>query len=132
MTASIIAVLQLTTALTGYFNDVRNATSEQERVAVEASNLCGLLTSLRFRVAAARFDEPWFNQVKMLGIKHGPLDQLKDILETMVEKISTSRKRDHIKSALMWKFTKKEVEDALKQMERLKTLITCALTDDLL
>ena len=132
MTASIIAVLQLTTALTGYFNDVRNATSEQAKVAVEASNLYALLTSLRFRVEGARSDAPWFNQVKMLGTKHGPLDQLRGTLEAMVEKLSSSRKRDQIKSALMWKFTKSEVEDTLKRMERLKSLITCALTNDLL
>ena len=132
MTASIIAILQLTTALTGYFNDVRNATSEQAKVAVEAGNLCGLLTSLRFRVEAARSEDPWFQQVKMLGFKQGPLDQLKDTLENMVEKTSSARKRDQVISAMIWKFKKSEVEDALKRMERLKTLITCALTNDLM
>ena len=100
MTASIIAILQLTTKLTDYINDVRNATTEQVKVAVEASSLYGLLTSLRFRVEAARSDDPWFNQVKMLGIHDGPLDQFKDILKRMVEHISSSRKRDQIKSVL--------------------------------
>ena len=132
ITASIIAILQLTTTLTGYINDVRHATREQAKVAVEASNLYSLLTSLRFRVEEARSDNPWLNQVKLLGNKNGPLDQFKDILEQMVEQISSSRKRDQVKSALMWKFTKSEVEDALKQMERLKSLIQCALTEDLL
>lgn len=132
MTASIVTILQLTTTLTGYINDVRHATAEQAKVAVEASNLCGLLTSLRFRVEAVRSDDPWLNQVRMLGIHDGPLDQLKDVLERMVGQISSSRKRDQIKSALMWKFTKSEVENALKRMERLKSFINCALTGDLL
>jgi hypothetical protein len=132
MTASIIAVLQLTSTLTGYINDVRKATTGQAKMAVEASNLYSLLTSLRFRVEGARSEDPWFNQVKMLGTENGPLDQLKVILEKMVEKISSSKKRDQIKSAMMWKLTKLEVEDALKRMERLKSLITCALTNDLL
>lgn len=132
MTASIIAILQLTTTLTGYINDVRNATTDQAQVAVEASNLYSLLTSLRFRVEAARSDDPWFNQVKMLGIHDGPLDQFKLVLEGMVGQISSSRKRDQIRSALLWKFTKPEVENALKRMERLKSLINCALTGDLL
>jgi hypothetical protein len=39
MTASIIAILQLTTTLTGYINDVRHATREQKEVVVEASSL---------------------------------------------------------------------------------------------
>lgn len=132
MTASIVAILQLTTTLTGYINDVRHATAEQAKVAVEASNLYSLLTSLRFRVEAVRSDDPWFSQVRILGIHDGPLDQFKDVLERMVGLISSSRKRDQIKSALMWKFTKSEVENALKRMERLKSFINCALTGDLL
>jgi hypothetical protein len=64
ITASIIVILQLTTTLTGYINDVRHATREQAKVAVEASNLYSLLTSLRFRVEEARSDDPWLNQVK--------------------------------------------------------------------
>ena len=132
MTASIIAILQLTTTLTGYINDVRHATTEQAKVAVEASHLYSLLTSLRFRVEAARSDDEWFKQVKMLGIHDGPLDQFQDVLKRMVGQISTLRKRDQIKSALTWKFTKSEVEIALKRIERLKSLINCALTGDLL
>lgn len=132
MTASIIAILQLTTKLTGYIKDVRQATTEQAKVAIEASNLYSLLTTFRLRVEAARSDDPWFTQVKMLGMHEGPLDQFQDILKRMVEHISVSRKRDQIRSALKWRFTKSEVEDALKSMERLKSLINCALTGDLL
>ena len=134
MTASIIAILQLTSTLSGYINDVRKTTKEQEQVAVEASNLFSLLTSLRFRVKRARSDDPWFNQVKLLAVENGPLDQFKVILEKLVERISLSstRKRDQIKSALTWTFTKSEVDTALERMERLKSLIQCALTQDVL
>lgn len=132
MTASIIAILQLTSTLTNYINNVRKATAEQAKVAVEASNLFSLLTSMRFRVEGTRSDDPWFNQVKMLGTYNGPLDQLRETLEEMVERISSSRKRDQIKSALMWKFTKSQVDEMLQRMERLKSLITCALANDLL
>ena len=132
MTASIIAVLQLTATLTSYLNNVRNATAEQAKVAVEASNLYSLLTSLRFRVDTAQSTDPWFQQVQKLGFKDGPLDQLKDTLATMVERISPLGKRDQIKSILMWKFTKSEVDEALQRIERLKSLINCALINDLL
>ena len=132
MTASIVAVLQLTTTLTSYIHSVKHATAEQAQFAVETFNLCSLLTSLRYRVETVRSNDPWFIQVRMLGIHNGPLDQFKDVLERMVEKISSSRKRDQIKSALMWKFTKSEVETALERMERLKSLINCSLSGDLL
>ena len=48
MTASIIVILQLTTTLTSYIIDVRHATTEQVKVAVGASYLCKMVTSLRF------------------------------------------------------------------------------------
>jgi hypothetical protein len=131
MTASIIAVLQITSELTSYINNVRKATAEQAKVAIEASNLFSLLTSLRFRVEGARSDDPWFNQVKMLGTENGPLDQLRDSLEEIVKTISSSRKRGQIKSALMWKFTKSQVEDALIRIERLKSFIICILANEL-
>jgi len=122
LTASIIAVLQLTSTLTSYINNARNATKDQAKLAVEASNLYSLLTTLRFRVEEAHSDDRWFNQIKLLGSENGPLDQFKDILKTMVTQLSTSGKRDQIKSMLLWKFTKKEVETTLMQMERLKSL----------
>ena len=131
LTASIIAVLQLTSTLTSYINDARNATKEQAQVAVEASNLYNLLTTLRFRVEGAPSEGPWFNQVKLLGTKNGPLDQFKDILEAMIKQLPSSETRHQIKSTLLWKFTKKEVENALARMERLKSLVSCALTNDL-
>lgn len=132
MTASIIAILELTTTLNGFINDVLYATREQAKVAIEASNLHSLLASLRFRVDGARSDDAWLIQAKLLGIENGPLDQFKGVLEKMVEQISSSRRRDRVRSALMWRFTKSEVEDALKRMGRLKSLIQCALTEDLL
>ena len=132
MTSSIIAILELTATLTSYLNGVNNATKEQAHVTVEAGNLHTLLTGLRFRMEAARSSDPWFNQVKLLGRPNGPLDQFKEVLEKMVGHMPGSTKRDQVKSALMWKFTKTQVEDALQRMERLKTLVQCALTGDLL
>jgi len=118
--------------LIGYINDVKNATSDQKKVAIEASNLSNLLINLRFRVDEARPDDPWLNQVKLLGTENGPLDQFKHILEKIVGQIPSSKMRDRVKTALTWKFTKSEIEDALQRMERLKSLIHCALTNDLL
>jgi hypothetical protein len=134
MTASIIAILELTSKLTSYLNDVRKATQEQKQVAMEASNLYSLFTTLRFRVEEAQSGDPWFNQVRLLGVDNGPLDQFKGILEKMLDRISTlsSSKRTQVKSALTWKFTKQEVDNTMKRMERLKTLIQYALTNDLM
>ena len=132
VTASIVALLQLTAVLTNFINDVRHATSDQKKVALEASNLHSLLLQLRFRVDEAQSDDAWFDQVRLLGRDNGPLEQFKHILEKMVEQTTMTGKRDRVKSALTWKWTKSEIAEALTQMERLKTLITIALTNDVL
>lgn len=134
MTASVIAVLQLITTLTGYINGMKNASAEQRKLAIEASNLYGLLTSLRFRVEAAQAtNDPWFQQIKLLGLKKGPLDQLETSLQAMIESmVPPPRKRDQAKSLLRYQSIKSETDDALKRIERLKSLINCALTEDLL
>ena len=132
MTAGIVALLQLTTTLTSYINDLRQATKEQAAVAIEASNLYCLLTSLRFRVEAAHSDDPWLSQVKMLGVTNGPLDQFRSKLQKVVDHIPSSRRRDRIKLAVMWTLTKAEVDKLLGQIERMKTFINCAMTNDLL
>ncbi|KIX06985.1 uncharacterized protein Z518_04961 [Rhinocladiella mackenziei CBS 650.93] len=130
MTAGIIVVLQLTSALTSYINDSKNATKDKALLAIEANNLYGLLTMLRFRVEEARSNDPWFNQVKLLGFKMARWTQSKTFLETIVSKLSSSKKRDRIKSALLWKFTKQEVEtDANAQRGYHGTALQAASAD---
>ena len=71
----------------------------------------------------------------MLGSKNGPLDQFRKALEKMVEilKPALSQTGTSIRSTLLWSHhQKKEVGETLHQVERLKSLITCALANDLL
>jgi hypothetical protein len=96
-------------------------------VAVEAGSLYALRSNLRFQAEEARTNDPWFNQVKLLEVQKGALNQFKCVLESMKNRLSTSSKRDQVTSTLLLKFTKKEMEDALARMERLKTLISCTL-----
>lgn len=132
VTAGVIAVLQLTEKLLGYITTTKNASKEQTQVAIEASNVYGLLTTLRFRVQAASIDDPWFQQIKLMNAEDGPLDQLKRILQKMVAKMESANKLEDIKNALRWKFTRTEMMEALNHIERLKSLVQLALTNDLL
>jgi hypothetical protein len=50
ITASIIAVLQLTGKLISYLSDVKNAPKDRIQCALEVSNLRNLLLTLRFRL----------------------------------------------------------------------------------
>jgi hypothetical protein len=127
VSASIIAVLELTATLMKYVNSVRKAPKERAQIAQEASNMYALLTSLRFRVEGAQSSDPWFTQVRMLAAPNGALAQL----ETIVARLATKAEASSKLKDLVWKFTKAEIEEALGQIERLKSLVGLALANDL-
>ena len=131
LSASIVAVLQITGKLLSYLNDVRNSTKDQAQLAVEASNIYGLLASLRFRVEQSNPHDPWFSAVRNLGTENGPLDQAKEALERLVTKAEPCQGIQRLGKQLMWKFEKSEMRDILDKIERIKTLVNIALTDDL-
>ena len=79
--ASIIAVLQLTGAVIGYLNDVKDAPKECQQCTIEASNI------------ASNMDRPpWFTAVRALNIENGFLDQYKQALEQLQSKAMAQRK----------------------------------------
>ena len=132
VSASIVAVLQLTGTVLSYLNNVRNASKDQAQLAVEASNIYSLLISLRFRVEQSDSHDPWFTNVRNLGTENGPLDQIKEALERLAARIEPSHGVKKLGKQLMWKFGKSEMEDVLNKIERIKTLVSLALTGDLI
>lgn len=131
LSAGIIAVLQLTGTLLSHLNDMRNMTKDQNQLAVEASNIYSLLVSLRFRVEQSNAHDPWFTAIRNLGMKNGALDQIRGALTHLVARIEPSNGAKMLGKQLMWKFEKSEMRDILDKMERIKTLVGIALTDDL-
>ena len=132
VTASVIAILQLTNSVLGYLNDVKNAPKECRQCTIEASNLQSLLTNLRYRLeqAQAQPEDPWYTAVRALNVENGPLDQYKQALEQLRTKVDVSDGIKKLKKRLIWKFSKAEVEEILGRIERLKHLISLALGGD--
>ena len=133
-TASIIAVLQLTTSILSFVNDLKNRPKELEQLAIEASSLYCLLTQLRFRLddAGAHTDDPWFTSVRALGVNNGPLDQYKVALERLQEKLrpASSGGLRKLGDKLHWASSKDDIDKALLRIERLKSLVVIALEMD--
>ncbi len=131
LSASIIAVLQITGTLLSYLNDVRNATKGQAQLAVEASNIYSLLTELRFRVEQSNGHDPWYTAVRNLGTDNGPLDQVRQALERLASKTEPSHGVKKLGKQFVWKFEKDDFEEILRKIERVKSLVNIALTSDL-
>jgi hypothetical protein len=128
--ASVIAVLQLTVAVIGYLNDVKNAPKECQQCTIEASNLRSLLINLRYRLEQGQAGDPWFVAIRALNIENGPFDQYKQALEQLLSMVEIQDGVQKFKRRLLWKFRKEEVASILARMERLKSLVNIALEDD--
>ena len=121
ITASVIAILQLTGEVIKYLSDVADAPKECQQCTIEASNLHNLLINLRYRLEQGQTGDPWFTAIRTLNVENGPLDQYKQALEQL---------RSKMKTRLVWRFSKAEVTGILARMDRLKTLVSIALEMD--
>lgn len=131
VTASIIAILQLSNKVIGYLNDVKDAPKERARCAIEVSNLHSLLTNSRFRLEEGDAKTPWFITIRSLAIENGPLDQFKEALERLQDEVTGGKGRlVQMREALIWKIKREEIDRIMQPMERLKTLILAALEMD--
>lgn len=129
-TASIITIVQLTSTVVGYLNDVKDAPKDRAQCATEASNLFSLLTNLKYRVEESQGNHPWYTAVRALAIEGGPFDQYKSTLEQLQPKVGPGCGIRKIGTALVWSFGKQEVKAILSRMEHLKTLVQIALEMD--
>lgn len=130
LTASVIAILQLTGEVIKYLHDVQDAPKECQQCAIEASNLLSLLTNLRYRLEQATNNDPWYTAVRALNVENGPLDQYKQALEQLQSRVETRDGLRKIKKRLLWKFSKAELANILARMERLKSLVDISLQMD--
>jgi len=130
VTASVVAILQLSNKVLGYLNDIKDAPNNRAKCAVEASSLNSLLVSLRFRLEEGSSNESWYTAVRALGVENGPLDQFKQALEELQAKMTGGGRLKKVGDVLVWKFSKEEVTSILARMERLKTLVEIALEMD--
>lgn len=126
--ASIITITHLTGKLLHYLNGVKSAPAERKLSAKEASNFYSLLINLRFDLEDSSPDDPWFRLVQKL--EAGPLLQLQQTLEALLDKIEPKSARKKAVDTITWKFTKDEISSLLAQLGRAVNLIQIALTKD--
>ena len=130
VTASIIAVLQLSAKVLAYLNDFKDASKDRAQCEIETSNIYSLLVNLRCRLEESSANQPWYTAVRALAVENGPLDQFKQALEMLQAKMTDGGRLKKAGEALMWKFRKEEVASILARMERLKRLVGVALEMD--
>jgi hypothetical protein len=132
VSASIIAVLQLTGSIISYLKDVHDAPQDRINFLVEISGLDGLLDALQKRVQEAKSGDPWLFELQALAVENGPLDQFNSDLKRLASKLEPLNGLKEVTRRLTWKFSRTEIKNILSKIERIKTLVTFALTNNLL
>jgi hypothetical protein len=97
---------------------------------MEASSLLTLLMSLRYDLEQSTAEDAWFVGIRSIGVKDGPLDQLKEVLEMVARKLRPHSGLKKLGSKLMWPIEKQELVSVLQRIERTKTLISLAYNMD--
>lgn len=129
ITASLIAVIQLTRKIGSYLCGVRDASKDSRQLLLEVTAISGLVYQLKYLADDVGSDADWTSITQSLLVTNGPLDQLKGALERLKSKLDQAQ-RSRIGHALRWPFTREEVKETLDLISRLKLLFVLALQND--
>lgn len=129
LTASIIAVLQLSGNVISYLNDVKDAPKESNSILLEVSSVTGLLYTLRNLIDTDKGDG-YLDVVRSLAVPSGPLDQFKAVLEQLSKQLQPVTGVRKAARVFKWPFKKEEVKELLATIERQKTLFSLAIQND--
>lgn len=130
VSASIIALLQLSGTVIGYLKDVKDASKDCTNILLEISSTSSLLHALNDLFTRNETLGSQIAAARSLAVPNGPLDQFKSVLERLSEKISPVVGFKKATRALTWSFKKDEVKELLSTIERLKSLFSLALQND--
>ncbi len=130
LAAAIIQLMDATMMAIKYLNDVKDAPKDRSKIARDATSLMVLLTDLRYRVEETDSTDPWFTGVRLLGVDGGPLDQFKEALDDLARRLKPKTGIKKLGKMLIWTLDKKNIDDILDSIERLKTLVTLSLGKD--
>ena len=127
VSASLVALLQLSTTVVKYLSDVKNAPDDHRRLMVEVIYIKGLLSTLQ---DLAQPGETWMETVQSLNAPNGPLELCSSLWKHLDERLRPVIGLNKARKILAWPFQKEEMKDILCRIERLKTIFGLALQND--
>ena len=136
-TASVVSIidfaLRTTTALFTYLQDTKNAASNKNLLAEEASSLLQVLKSLHDRAGNKNRNAIWNHQQQDLAHKIGRACE--DVAELLKFDVKTGKIRQEgrlksIHSSAIWSFSKSEVYSILERIARLQQYANTLLLGD--
>jgi len=130
ITASIIAVLQLTGTVVGYLKDVKDGSGDRKRILSEVVTIEAFLSILKQRAESPDHRDEWLQTLTSLNTPKGPIEQFKLTLECLNSKLQPTGAPKKTLQVLAWPFHKQEVNDILWMLDRQTSLFKLALQND--
>lgn len=128
--AAIVQLIDITSKAVNFFNSLKDAPTDRMKLRREAANLLPLFMDLRDRVEGTTSEDPWFTGLRSLGRDGGFLMEFRSAMEDLVNKLAPGTSVMNLRNAARWTLDKKEVDNILSKIERLKTLVSLALQND--
>ena len=141
VTASLIAVLQAAATAIQYVKDVKTGSSDRTRLRDELRSTVLVLEMLKDRLedSAAAADATGGQTLLMrsavmesVAAPHGPLLLFKQLVEDIVAKLAPQDRLRRLAQPFRWPFDKKDVNEMLAVLERLKLNFNLIIQNDLL
>ncbi|KAL8890975.1 MAG: hypothetical protein Q9192_005801 [Flavoplaca navasiana] len=129
--ASLGQLIEFALKTIKYLNSVKDASKDRTRLLKEVPSLLSLLVSLKTSIDEKQSDT-WFDGIKLLAVKDGPLDQLRDTLKQLIDKLKPKKGLQKVARKMIWTLDKDYCEDLLRQIDRAKSTIGLALHGDTL
>lgn len=130
ITASIVAVLQMTATVTQYLKDIKGGSEDRTRLRDEIRSTICLLEMLKDRLEDVDIRDTWLDTLRWLDVPKGPLVQFREALELLVKKLAPPGRMRQTAQTLKWPFDKAGVNEVLGRIERLKSLFSLAIQND--
>ncbi|RYP11922.1 hypothetical protein DL767_011214 [Monosporascus sp. MG133] len=129
-TASIIAILQLSSDVVKYIIGATGATKDRRRLREEILACESVLLQLQDHADDADEGTKWWEKIRALEGPDKPLYRLGIALEAVMAKLEPKKSLDKALSVLKWPFDEKEVEKLISAMQREKSLLQLAMTNE--
>ena len=131
ISASITALLQLTSTVIQYVNGVKGAPGDRRTILSELASVNGILFILQDEADQAKQGDQWSSTLRSLNVPDGPLEQFRKALERLASKLaSPATGLKKLGKAITWPFQKEEIKEILGSIERQKSLLNLARQND--
>lgn len=130
ITASVIAILQLSQSVVTVLTSVYDASEDGNKIMTEITSVTGILYHLKDLAERAQWAGDWPGVMQTLTLPHGPIDQLKCALVDIYSKVKPAAGLRKVGRSFVWPFQKGQVKDLLTTIEHQKSLLLIAMQID--